>query len=268
MTQDQWLVTHPYLRHIAELHTAIDVAASELAVPTIAIPNFEGYVRDYQAGVPLLQTDVVEFDLAPAENLLIALTKHLASISLPANLAEECRNLAASLQHDDSLASDRLPDGNLISGKSQGLLRLLTWTVFEMYLRPVLRAFAKWRDEDLWFRAYCPICGSLPTMAQLVTIDEGRARYLSCGCCRTRWLYHRRGCPFCGEEDDHRLGSMCFERESGMRIDYCSNCGSYLKTCSSESSAGATLVDWNSLHLDILASDRGLTRSAASLYDI
>jgi len=268
MYQNEWLATHPYLKHVAELHAAIDSVASELSVPTIAIPAFENYLPDYRAGVPLLQSDAVELDFAPAENLLIALTKKLASTPLPGNLADECRRLAASLQRDDLLASDRLLDKNLISAPSQGLLRFFGWTVLEMYLRLVLQAFTKWRDEDLWFRAHCPTCGSPPTVAQLVTVNEGRARYLCCGCCRTRWLYHRRGCAFCGEEDDRRLGSMSFERESGIRIDYCSNCGGYLKTCSGEGATSAMLSDWSSLHLDILASDHGLKRSAASLYEI
>jgi FdhE protein len=268
MNQNQWLATHAYLKPIAELHAAVDTAASQLSVPTVAIPRFENYLPDYQAGVPLLQSDRVEFDFAPVESLLVALTKNLMSVPLPGNLADECRSLAASLQCDDSLALAQLRVGDLISKPSEGLVRFLGWTVLEIYLRPALQAFAKWLDPDLWLRAYCPACGSQPAMAQLVSIDEGRARYLCCGCCRTRWLYHRRGCPFCGEEDDQRLGSMSFDRETGIRIDYCSTCGSYLKTSSSEAAAGSMLRDWNSLHLDILAIDRGLKRSAASLYEI
>lgn len=267
MYQDEWLATHPYLKPVAELHAAVDAVASGLSVPTIAIPRFENYLPDYRGGVPLLQSDAVEFDFAPAENFLIALTRNLASAHLPGNLAAECHNLAASLQREDFLASARLAR-NLISEPCQGLLRFLGWTVFEMYLRPVLHAFAKWCDQDLWFRAFCPTCGSPPAVAQLVAIDEGRARYLSCGCCRTCWLYHRRGCPFCGEQNDHQLGSMSFEQESGIRIDYCSSCGSYLKTCSGECVTSAMLSDWSSLHLDVLATDRGLKRPAASLYEI
>jgi len=265
MNQNQWLATHPYLKPVAELHAVVNKAASQLSVPNIAIPRFETYLSDYQAGVPLLHSEVVEFDFAPLEDLFVAVTKNLASSPLPGNLADECRRLTASLQCDSSPA--RLYAGNLISNSSQGLLRFLSWTVLQIYLRPALDAFVEWLDEDLWLRAYCPTCGSPPAMAQLVSINEGRARYLSCGCCRTAWLYHRHGCPFCREEDEHRLGSMCFDRESGIRVDYCSTCKSYLKTCTGEGAA-SMLSDWNSLHLDILAIDNGLKRSAASLYEI
>lgn len=266
MNQNQWLVTHPYLKPVAALHAAVDAAASHLGVPTISIPPFEKYIPDYRAGVPLLQSDAVEFDFAPVETLLVALTNILASVSLPGRLAAECRSLSASLERDDSPISAQLRDGKFISEPSEGLLRFLSWTALELYMRPVLHAFAKWLDQEVWFRAYCPACGSPPAMARLVSLNEGRARYLCCGCCRTCWLYQRRGCPFCGEEDQHQLGSMSFDRESGFRIDYCSSCGSYLKTCSGDGAADWMLSDWSSLHLDILAIDRGLKRSAVSLY--
>jgi len=268
MSQNQWLATHPYLKPVAELHAAVDAATSQLSVPMVSIPRFESYLPDYRAGVPLLQSDAVEFDFRPVESLLIVLANNLASVRLPGKLAAECRSVAACLELGDSLASARLRAENLIAKQSHGLLRFLSWTVLEIYLRPALHAFAKWLDQDLWFRAYCPTCGSPPAMAQLIRIDEGRGRYLYCGCCRTSWLYHRRGCPFCGEEDDRRLGAMSFDRESAIRIDYCSNCGGYLKTCGGEGAVDSMLSDWNSLHLDILAIDNGLKRSAASLYEL
>jgi len=268
MNQNQWLATHPYLKPVAELHAAVDAALAELSVPAVAIPRFDNYLPDCKAGVPLLHSDAVEFDFTAVGDLLIALARNLASASLPGSLAAECRTLAASLQHDDSLVSAQLRGGSLIFDPSQGLQRFLGWTTLELYLRPALHAFVKWLDQDLWFRANCPACGSGPAMARLVSINEGRVRYLCCGCCRTPWLYHRRGCPFCGEVDEHRLGSMSVERESGIRIDYCSSCGGYLKTCSGDGAVHSMLSDWSSLHLDVLAIDHGLKRSAASLYEI
>ena len=51
-------------------------------------------------------------------------------------------------------------------------------------------------------------------------------------------------------------------------IDYCEACGGYLKTYDGEGNESVLLADWTSLHLDILARDRGLKRRAASLYDL
>src|SRR5262249_30432905 len=67
-----------------------------------------------------------------------------------------------------------------------------------------------------WLRRYCPTCGSLPAVARLVGIDPVRVRFLSCGCCATRWRYRRTGCPFCENEDEHRLGSVAVGGEAAV----------------------------------------------------
>ena len=105
-------------------------------------------------------------------------------------------------------------------------------------------------------------------MAQLVGNDPGRLRVLSCGCCRTRWRYRRTGCPFCENRDDHRLAALDVEGEGGLRLDYCEACRGYLKTYNGTGSESVLLADWTSVHLDVLARDRGLERRAASLYDV
>ena len=45
-------------------------------------------------------------------------------------------------------------------------------------------------------------------------------------------------------------------------------CSGYLKTYDGEGSESVLLADWASLHLDVIARDRGLKRLAASLYDL
>ena len=92
-------------------------------------------------------------------------------------------------------------------------------------------------------------------------------RMLWCGRCHTRWRYRRTGCPFCQTEDDHRLAGFAVEGEGRLRIDYCEQCSGYLKTYVGEGSESLLLADWTSLHLDIVARDRGLKRRAASLYE-
>ena len=103
-------------------------------------------------------------------------------------------------------------------------------------------------------------------MAQLVGIDPGRLRLLSCGRCRTR--YRRTGCPFCENRDDHRLAVLDVEGEDGLRIDYCESCRGYLKTYNGVGHETILLADWTSLHLDVIARDRGLKRLAGSLYEL
>ena len=61
---------------------------------------------------------------------------------------------------------------------------------------------------------------------------------------------------------------MTISGEPGLRIDYCEVCRGYLKTYDGTGSEEVMLADWTSVHLDILASDHGYKRSAASLYQI
>jgi FdhE protein len=60
--------------------------------------------------------------------------------------------------------------------------------------------------------------------------------------------------------------TLAIEGESRLRIDYCEACSGYLKTYTGEGSEALFLADWTSIHLDIIARDRGLKRLAASLY--
>ena len=55
---------------------------------------------------------------------------------------------------------------------------------------------------------------------------------------------------------------------TALSIDYCESCRGYLKTYDGEGSENVLLADWTSIHLDIIAQDRGLKRLAASLYEL
>ena len=172
------------------------------------------------------------------------------------------------LRHEPQVSrriADFLLGDETLTPPFPGLLRYLAWTAMARFLRPVVHAFDGWRDEERWLRRYCPTCGSLPAMAQLVGVDPGRIRLLSCGCCGTRWQFKRTGCPFC-ETDSQRLASVTIEGELGLRIDHCESCGGYLKTYDGQGNETLLLSDWSSLHLDLIAHDRGLKRLAASLY--
>ena len=152
--------------------------------------------------------------------------------------------------------------------ESPGLRLYLRWRLLSRYLFPAVNAFAAWRQEERWLRHYCSVCGSPPAMAQLVGTDPGSMRMLSCGCCGNRWRYRRTGCPFCRNEDDHRLAVIAAEDQGGLRIDYCEQCRGYLKTYQGQGGEMVFLADWTSIQLDMIALDRGLKKLAASAYDL
>jgi FdhE protein len=271
MTQDMWLESHPYLRPVADFHAQVAVAAAGIPSSSAHIPNWDNYLGDYQAGIPLLRSSQAAINFEPAEAMLVSLIESMASKPMPEKLALECRVSGTQLR-GERIAPRRavawLLGDEAFSSAHPGLLRYLGWTALSRFLYPLRDAFGTWREEEQWLRCYCPTCGSAPAMSQLVGIDPGRLRLLSCGCCGTRWQFRRIGCPFCESPDDHRLSALAIEGEKHLRIDYCQSCRAYLKTYDGSGSEQFFLADWTSLHLDIIARDRGLKRLAASLYEL
>ena len=269
MTADPWLEAHAYLRPVAALSAEVERAAAGIDVLDARIPDWEDYRADFLAGVPLLSSADAAVDLEPGGRMAAALLERLASGTSSGTFAAETRALVAELQREPQ-ASRRMSTfcwaTKRSRGASPGCCDISAWTAMSRFLRPVVHAFDGWRDEERWLRRYCPTCGSLPAMAQLVGADPGRMRLLSCGCCGTRWQFKRTGCPFC-ETDSQRLASVTIEGEPGLRIDHCESCGGYLKTYDGQGHETLLLSDWSSLHLDLIAHDRGLKRLAASLYD-
>jgi FdhE protein len=271
MTTDLWLDAHSYLRPLANLSAQVDRAAAGIGVLDAHIPNWEDYRADFLAGVPLLPSTAAAVDLEPGGRMAGALLERLASETSSGKLAADTRALETELRRAPQVSrriADFLLGDETFRPPFPGLLRYLAWTATARFLRPVVNAFDGWRDEDRWLRRYCPTCGSLPAMAQLIGVDPGRRRLLSCGCCGTRWQFRRIGCPFCEIPDDHRLAALAIEGEKYLRIDYCQSCRAYLKTYDGVGSENLFLADWTSLHLDIIARDRGLKRLAASLYEL
>lgn len=271
MTPNVWLSTHPYLRALAVLQGLVDSVAVTNSSPPVCIPSFDRYSPDFHAGVPLLHSGAVEIDGRYAEMVVRSAIARLAAGPSLGKLAEEAKALNADLWDDTNAPRHVVAwlfDNQLFVPAHPGLLRYLGWTVLARSLAPVVRAFASWRDEETWLRNYCPTCGALPAMAQLVLKDTGHLRFLSCGFCGTRWRFRRARCPFCQAEHDHGLPVLEIENESELRIDYCNHCTAYIKTYYGQGGEELFLADWTSIHLDLLACDRGLKRQAGSLYGL
>lgn len=258
VTWDAWLSAHPYLRPAADLLAVVERAVDAAAPSTVVAPPLDQYREEFHGGVSLLQSTSAAIDLSQAQLAILDVIQAVGASTEGAVLADGARSLAAALDTDpDSLSVAQI-----------GLLRFFSWTVLRRALGHVVVEFSTWRDEERWLRNYCPLCGAAPAMAQLAGKDPGRLRLLSCGSCRTRWRFSRTGCPFCDSQHDHRLAVVTVAGESGLRLDHCETCLGYVKTYDGEGNESVLLADWTSLHLDLLARDRGLKRRGASLYDL
>jgi len=271
MIQDGWLTRHPYLKPVAYIHGWVESAAAGIPAAKPSVPHWDRYRGDFHRGVSLLLSSAAAINFGPAARMVVSLAERLTLIPLPGRLQEEVTALGAELRRDRTAprrAVAWLLDKGVFVSSCPGLLRYLGWTALARHLRPVVDAFAIWRQEERWLRSYCPTCGSPPAMAQLVGSDHARRRFLSCGRCGTRWWYRRTGCPFCENEKNHRLRVLAVQGEGGLRVDYCECCGGYLKTYDGQGSENVLLADWTSIHLDLIAQDRGLRRLATSLYEL
>jgi len=271
LNADGWVAAHEYLRPVAQLRALVDRAAAELESGTrsaAAAPSRDEYREEFLAGVPLLHSERVVLDLEPAGEMTAALAGAVAAQSPPGRVRDEAASLDAALRSQPGaprrIAGWLLGDDSW-SPPSPGLLRYLGWTAAARFLRPVVAAFERSGEDERWGRGYCPTCGAPPAMAHLTEADASRARRMCCGLCDTRWQYPRTKCPFC-EADAQKLSVVAVEGEAGLRIDYCPSCRGYLKTYAGKGDEALLLSDWSSLHLDLVARDRGFERLAASLY--
>jgi FdhE protein len=115
-------------------------------------------------------------------------------------------------------------------------------------------------DPETWRKGHCPACGSPPSLSLLKGV-EGK-RYLLCSCCGSQWRADRLRCPACDNKERESLGYFCAEGEEAFRIDLCDRCHRYIKTIDYRSleESDPCLEDLATLHLDILASEKGFQR--------
>jgi len=118
-------------------------------------------------------------------------------------------------------------------------------------------------DPERWLHASCPVCGSSPAMAELR--DEGGKRYLHCGFCSSGWRWMRLSCVYCSATDPDLLGYFTPETEEAYRVDVCNSCLSYIKSVDTRALSyrpDMVIEDLGTLHLDLLARERGYMRPA------
>ena len=123
-----------------------------------------------------------------------------------------------------------------------------------------MEQFRSQLDPETWLKGYCPMCGSLPSLSLLK--EEVGKRYLLCSYCGYQWRIDRLFCPFCDNREQESLHYLFAEGEEPYRIDLCDKCHQYIKTIDFRiiGEPDPSLEDLATLHLDILASQKGYKR--------
>ena len=272
-----WLAAHPYLGEVARLHQAIENAMNSDESNPLPVLQWDSLSEDFKKGLPFFRNRELDKTVVTrAAALLCNLAEKLSGGDTNEEMKRVTEYLHDQFQSNPEFAATLVKEAAAGVDLSlepdcsipQGAVRFLAWKALEKVLRPWVATLEGWMKEAKWCQPYCPLCGSQPAMAQLVKTQKGRERFLSCGCCRTKWGYLRTSCPSCGNHDQDKLEIFELPQEESFRLDVCRECSGYIKTYLSEGDEDLLLADWSTLHLDVIASQEGFHRRANSLYEL
>lgn len=273
-TRQAWLAAHPYLAPIARFEAIVREAARRVEPPRIEPPRWESCAEALALGVPLLRCRSAAPRFASAAAYVFGrIVERAAETCPPGDVADALEDVRSQL-HRRPGDRVRIVEWTVrgappeVAWTNAGLLRFLGWAAVSHVLAPVVRALPARAGGDVWRRGSCPTCGALPVLAHLAHEGAARVRFLVCACCRTRWRYERTACPFCSSGAADRLRILELDGGGPLRIDGCEDCKGYVKTYVEEGDEDLFLSDGSTLHLDVMAKNRGLRRIGTSLYEL
>jgi len=206
---------------------------------------------DFHSGSQLLKSffeTLADKERPDRKGLEKALSRHKKDETWSQNLFQ------AILSHDENALLNMAKEVDL----EPDVVRFLA----QMALTPSIYAFRSKLenlvDTENWDYGYCPFCGSQPSIS---FFEKTGKRYLHCELCGLEWRYSRLKCPFCSNQDHKKLGYFDVENQDGFRVDFCRQCGRYIKAVDKrviEKAAPMELENLATLHLDILAKKEGL----------
>ncbi len=204
-----------------------------------------------------LATDVPLVQAAAATLVRVVAAHGPAQLSSEAQTLERSESLSALLLTHWSRPSDR-----------------------EFFAKAILQPYAQWvvdrgltpdRRPSAAVENRCPKCGGMPQLSILessgATAGDGSGRRLLCAMCLTAWPFRRIMCPWCGEDDERKLGYFESPELDYQRVEACETCRHYLKRIDLDRQGRAIpLVDEIAgAPLDLWARERGYEKVELNL---
>jgi FdhE protein len=125
-----------------------------------------------------------------------------------------------------------------------------------------------WKDVT-WEKGYCPVCGTLPTIA---TIQEKIAeQWLHCSACGHDWKYERLICPGCEHEGQQETNFFFVEDKEREAAFVCDACKRYMITLNRITDINVRDLDLSAIslvHLDVLMQEKGFQPLCVSEWNI
>jgi len=167
------------------------------------------------------------------------------------------------------LDEPRLADLAKADGADPGALGAL----MQLATMPLLHACGRHLAPQVpldWSSGYCPVCGAWPTLAEVRGLE--RTHRWRCGRCGADWGLALLRCPYCGEADHQRLGSLTAEdSEATCTVDTCLTCRGYVKTravLQPTPPYAVVLEDLATVDWDLVALARGYRRPTPPGYPL
>jgi FdhE protein len=259
--------TRPALQGPATVLREILPALFGTATPEAPAPLSPEAARAKLAeGTPLLRDEAPRLDGAGFRDRWLAVC---AAVERPEGagparaLAEAVRGgaLDPGALLGEVLASG--PDGLHARAEALGLDAALAATVLRLSALPALArvaaALAPLRQGAAWDGGHCPTCGSWPLLGEFRGLEQ--TRFLRCGLCGTGWEFPRLRCPFCDTQDHRQLLFLHADGDGERyRAATCEHCRGYVKMVSTLLAPSEPLLlvlDLATLHLDLVAAERG-----------
>jgi FdhE protein len=262
----------PSLREAAALQEAIlrAIYREPPQVGTLDLQHGDA-AEKLRGGVPLLRNEYVPLNMPAIEALVLQLCRAVRGLgeagtsadAIAAALAQGLLNLDALVQEVllgqvgalRERATDLDLDGDM-------LCTLLRFSLFPA-LEQLARQLAPLRGAATWQQGYCPTCGGWPLLGEYRGLEQ--TRFLRCGLCATEWAVDRLLCPFCGSRSHENLGYLYVEGDEHKRAATCDNCRGYVKmlaTLAPIPAAELAIHDLATIHLDMVALERGYAAPA------
>jgi FdhE protein len=164
----------------------------------------------------------------------------------------------------DGLNDQKTPEAVEALGLDENVLSFLIRNSLRPFILAAMKRLSRNLEPASSFGRDCPVCGSL---AELTLLDEEAGKKSGlCSFCGYRWRIERLFCLFCGNQEQDSLHYLFAEEDDSCRIDLCEKCRRYIKTVDLRKTAGRDpmIEDLATLHLDLLAFQRGFERTAPS----
>lgn len=161
-------------------------------------------------------------------------TKALSELDIPAAVSSDAVAAAAAAPADFVASAVRA-----LATEERGVTPATAALVVSAALTPFLEKPAREamdglrrETRDAGRRLSCPVCGSIPTLAQIGESQKtmGAGRTLWCGLCRSEWDIDRLRCARCGAQSKKSLRYTHVDGDEAHRLHLCENCHAYTRT--------------------------------------